>query len=95
MIERDGDYAYDLTLHGGEGTTTIKHYFVEESVLPRVGADVDLQPGASEGMHTHHSPPLDELYLVVEGTATLTLDGQVHELGPGVQGSVSSDGGGA
>lgn len=83
MIERDGDYAYDLTLHGGEGRTTIKHYFVKESSMPVSVQMWTLEPGASEGMHTHHDPPLEELYLVVSGTATLTLDGEVRELGPG------------
>lgn len=83
MIERDGDYAYDLTLHGGEGRTTIKHYFVKESSLPVSVQMWTLEPGASEGMHTHHDPPLEELYLVSSGTATLTLDGEVHQLGPG------------
>lgn len=83
MIERDGDYAYDLTLHGGEGCTTIKHYFVKESSLPVSVQMWTLQPGAGEGMHTHHDPPLEELYLVVSGTATLTLDGEVHQLDPG------------
>lgn len=83
MIERDGDYAYDLTLHGGEGRTTIKHYFVKESSLPVSVQMWTLEPGASEGMHTHHDPPLEELYLVSSGTATLTLDGEGHQLGPG------------
>ena len=83
MIERDGDYAFDLTLHGGEGRTTIKHYFGEEARLPVSVQMWTLQPGATEGMHTHHDPPLEELYVVIDGTATLTLDGEVHELGPG------------
>lgn len=83
MIERDGDYAFDLTLHGGEGRTTIKHYFVKESDLPVSVQMWTLDPGASEGMHTHDDPPLEEVYLVVSGTATLTLDGEVHRLGPG------------
>ena len=48
MIERDGDYAYDLTLHGGEGRTSIKHYFVEEGSLPVSVQMWTLQPGASE-----------------------------------------------
>jgi len=83
MIERDGDYAYDLTLHGGEGRTSIKNYFVEEGSLPVSVQMWTLQPGASDGMHTHHEPPLEEHYVVVDGTATLTLDGEVHTLGPG------------
>lgn len=76
-------YVLQVTLHGGEGRTTIQHYFVDEARLPVSVQMWTLQPGASEGMHTHHDPPLEELYVVIDGTATLTLDSEVHELGPG------------
>lgn len=47
----------------------------------------ELAPGASEGDHTH--PPDDpsddweELYYVLSGTGTITIDGVRHEVAPG------------
>src|SRR5699024_8934009 len=44
----------------------------------------ELAPGASEGMHAHGSDlPLEELYLVMQGTATMRVDDQTYHLGPG------------
>jgi quercetin dioxygenase-like cupin family protein len=38
---------------------------------------------AGEGPVEHENPVLDVLYVVVSGSATLTLDGEPHELGAG------------
>lgn len=47
-------------------------HFVDYAVLP---------PGASIGVHTHGRN--EELYLVLEGTGTMHLDGAEFRVGPG------------
>lgn len=85
MLERAGDWAFDYDLHGGSGgLTTIQWYFFDRARLPVAVQLWELPPGGAEGSHVHdESQPLEELYLVVEGSATAHVDQQVHELGPG------------
>ena len=49
MIERDGDYAYDLTLHGGEGRTSDQALLRQGIDDAGVGADVDAGAGSQRG----------------------------------------------
>ena len=42
-----------------------------------------LEPGASEGVHAHPEPEIEEFYLVVSGTGTMHLDDRDVELLPG------------
>ncbi|WP_263311808.1 cupin domain-containing protein [Brachybacterium atlanticum] len=42
-----------------------------------------LVPGAHEGMHAHHEPALEEIYLVPSGRARIRQEGETHLLGPG------------
>lgn len=84
MLECDGEAAFDYDLHGGADLTRIQWYFVDRSRLPVAVHLWELPPGGSEGMHSHPADdPLEELYLVVEGRADMTVDGGTHELGPG------------
>ncbi len=84
MVERAGRTAFDYRLHGGADLTRIQWYFLERSRLPVAVQVWDLPPGGSEGMHAHpQEDPLEELYLVVAGTAEMCVDGREHRLGPG------------
>ena len=73
----------EVEAHGGQGTIAFRRvfdradfagplHFVDYAVLP---------PGASIGRHTHG--PDEELYLVLEGTGTMHLDGEEFRVGPG------------
>jgi mannose-6-phosphate isomerase-like protein (cupin superfamily) len=73
----------DVVAHGGAGTIGFHRvfdradfeapvHFVDYAVLP---------PGASIGRHTHGRD--EELYLVLEGSGTMHLDGREFRVGPG------------
>lgn len=85
MLERAGRAQSGLTLHGGERPTDVQWYFREESSLPVAIQRWELPPGGSEGLHAH--PPgadaLDEIYVLVSGAATMTVDGARYDLEPG------------
>ncbi len=85
MIERAGEHAFEYELHGGNGPMQIEWHHLESSRLPVAVQTWELPPGGSEGMHTHErsDQPLDELYLVLAGTARMHVDVEVHDLGPG------------
>lgn len=85
MIERAGEYAFEHELHGGNGSMQIEWHQLESSRLPVAVQTWELSPGGSEGMHTHEpgEQGLDELYLVLAGTARMRVDDAVHDLGPG------------
>ena len=98
MLERYGKATFDYDLHGepGNGTTTgetashetaltrIQWHFFDESRLPVAVQTWKLPVGGREGMHRHpEHDPLDELYLVIEGSARMRVDERVHDLGPG------------
>lgn len=84
MLERGGEAAFDYDLHGGTDLTRIQWYFVDRARLPVALQLWELPPAGSEGTHSHPAEdPLEELYLVVEGHAAMTVDGETHELDPG------------
>ncbi|MHA6801535.1 cupin domain-containing protein [Bounagaea algeriensis] len=84
MLERAGSTAFDYDMHGGTALTRVQWYFLEEARLPVAVHMWELPPGGAEGVHAHHEDePLEELYLVVEGTAAMRVDERTHELGPG------------
>lgn len=84
MLERSGENAFDYELHGGTDQMRMQWYFFDHSRLPVAVQTWELPPGGSEGMHTHpEEEPLEELYMVIEGSATMSVDERVHELGPG------------
>ncbi len=84
MLEREGSTAFEYDMHGGSELTTVQWYFLDRSRLPVAVQMWELPPGGAEGMHSHNDDqPLEELYLVVDGRATMRVDAQTHELGPG------------
>lgn len=84
MLERSGSTAFDFDLHGGADLTRIQWYFFERSRLPVAVHLWEIPPGGGEGMHAHpEQDPLEELYLVVEGTARMHVDDRTFDLGPG------------
>ena len=84
MIEHSGDTRFDYRLHDGSAPARIQWHFFERSQLPVAVQTWELPPGGSEGAHAHPpEDPLEELYLVIEGTAVMHLDGERFELGPG------------
>lgn len=84
-IERVGAGTFDHTLHGGSGRTTIQFHFAGEMEMPVAVQTWVLEPGASEGTHTHDrgGQELEEFYLVLSGEAEMHLDGTLHILHPG------------
>ncbi|MDR7300350.1 cupin domain-containing protein [Haloactinomyces albus] len=84
MIERSGTAAFDYDLHGGTDLTRIQWHFFGRSRLPVAVQTWELPPGGAEGMHAHpEEDPLEELYLVVDGSAVMRVDERTFEMQPG------------
>ncbi len=85
MIERAGEFAFDHPLHGGNGSIRMQWHFLDSSRLPVAVQTWELPPGASEGMHAHDpgEQPLDELYLVLGGTARMHVDDETYDIATG------------
>ncbi|ATG51217.1 cupin [Brachybacterium vulturis] len=82
-VDRRGRYAVEFAMHEGRGPLSVEHHFAGDSQLMAAVQTWTLGPGACEGMHAHDDPPLEELYLVMEGRARIRQDGESFELGPG------------
>jgi mannose-6-phosphate isomerase-like protein (cupin superfamily) len=66
--------------HGGEGPISFRRLFVSddwEGPIDFVDYTV-VPPGSSIGFHSHEGN--DEIYLVVSGQATMSVDGQEHRV---------------
>ncbi|HET8600893.1 MAG TPA: cupin domain-containing protein [Segeticoccus sp.] len=84
MLERAGETAFDHDMHHGALPMRVQWYFLDRSRLPVAVQLWELPPGGSEGMHAHpDDEPLEELYLVIEGSARMRVDEEEHDLGPG------------
>lgn len=84
MLERAGETAFGHVMHEGGVPMQVQWYFLDRSRLPVAVQVWELPPGGSEGEHTHpQDDPLEELYLIIEGCARMSVDGQVHDLLPG------------
>ena len=89
-IQRSGDNAAVWSeLHDGTGDIVVNRYF--ERALPwPVEFEMWVIPeGGHEGLHAHGADDPDgysgarEVYLIVEGSARVTLGDASHSLGPG------------
>jgi quercetin dioxygenase-like cupin family protein len=74
-------------VHGGEGPIQISRLFRDRLTLPVHVQIWTLEPGSSEGDHTHPADdPADnyeELYYVLEGSGTITIEGARRPLAVG------------
>ena len=66
--------------HNGGGQTTGYSFFTKSKDLPMVFRKRALHPGSSIG---HHTQQEDEIYYVLSGRGTMTIDGKEFEVGPG------------
>ncbi|MBW0103936.1 cupin domain-containing protein [Pseudonocardia sp. KRD291] len=88
-VERHGHASFPYLLHGGTAPIRAQWYFRTGNRLPVAVQRWSFPPGATEGDHTHPETtgqgtgPLDEIYLLISGRATITLDGDTVELRPG------------
>ncbi len=77
MIRRSCDIAGEVKegIRGGTGRALAREYLRKGDMGGVLGMSViGLEPGASFGEHTH--PNTEELYLVLAGTGTGSLDGE-------------------
>lgn len=85
MLERRGQHVFDYLLHDGTKEIEVQWHFHGESQLPVAVQTWRFPPGATEGMHAHGGvdDPIEEMYLVVQGTAHMTVGEASYDLGPG------------
>lgn len=84
MLERAGDHAFPHSLHDGS-PLRMQWHFHGQSELPVAVQTWELPPGGFEGMHAHGEPdmPLEEIYVFVEGTGHMTVDGEEYPVKAG------------
>ncbi len=64
-------------IHGGDGAIKTRGFFEGISQLPINFQVWELDPGVSEGSHTHEGEgSLEEIYYFLEGTGTMWVEGQ-------------------
>jgi mannose-6-phosphate isomerase-like protein (cupin superfamily) len=81
VIERDADVARtEPGTHNGGGQTVGYSFFRSVKDLKLVFRKRALKPGSGIG---HHVQAEDEIYYVLSGRGTITLDGKTMEIGPG------------
>ena len=63
-------------IYEGDGEIRRRHFFAQTSKLPVNFETWELDPGASEGGHTHDGEePFEEIYYFLEGSGTMQIDG--------------------
>lgn len=84
MLERAGDHAFPYNLHDGS-PLRMQWHFYDQSELPVAVQTWELPPGGFEGMHAHGEPdmPLEEIYVFVEGTGRMSVDGEEYPVEAG------------
>ena len=75
----DDDIRTYAGVHDGQGCIQISRLFRDTVTLPIHVQIWQLEPGSSEGDHTHPTDDPDdnyeELYMVLSGSGTITIDG--------------------
>ncbi len=87
-FQREGDdIRTAASVHGGEGAIQISRFFRDKLTLPIHVQLWELEPGVTEGEHTHPTDdPADnfeELYFVLSGTGEITIDGDRRPVAAG------------
>jgi mannose-6-phosphate isomerase-like protein (cupin superfamily) len=81
ILERDADVrASEPGPHAGGGRTTAYSFFRKAPGLTLVFRKRALQPGAAIGYHRQTE---DEIYYVLSGRGSMTVDGRTFDVGPG------------
>lgn len=81
IIERDADVAKNEPgTHNGGGQTVGYSFFAKVPNLKLVFRKRALKPGSGIGLHTQTE---DEIYYVLSGRGTMTLDGKTVDVTPG------------
>ena len=78
MIHTASDYKSEVreAMRGGDKSVKITHYFDEANELmspARLCAQLELEPGAGIGFHTHENE--EEIFIVLSGTALVDDNG--------------------
>ena len=84
MLERAGTRAFRYNLHEGS-PLQMQWLFYGQSELPVAVQTWELPPGGFEGMHSHAEPgrPLEEIYVVTEGTGQMTVEDETYSVAVG------------
>jgi len=81
VLERDADIAVsEPGTHNGGGQTVGYSFFRKVPRLALVFRKRALKPGSGIGYHEQKE---DEIYYVLSGRGTMTIDGKSFEVGPG------------
>jgi len=81
VLERDADVAStEPGTHNGGGQTVGYSFFKSTPDLRLVFRKRALKPGSGIGYHEQHE---DEIYYVLSGTGSMTVDGKTFDVGPG------------
>lgn len=85
VLEKRGDFEYDYVIHESTHPVKMQWHFFESSKLPVAVQSWELPVGGTEGSHTHDADvdPKDEMYLITEGHARMTVDGVSYDLSAG------------
>ena len=80
MYWKENDSKGDVkvwTIHDGDGAIKTRGFFSEVSRLPIRFQVWELDPGVSEGGHTHEGQDsLEEIYYFLDGRGTMWVDGE-------------------
>lgn len=63
-------------IHEGEGEITRYKIIGDQNYLPINYELWELEPGVSEGDHTHDTPKLAEIYHFLDGNGVITVNGE-------------------
>jgi mannose-6-phosphate isomerase-like protein (cupin superfamily) len=95
MIKKFADMQKELRerMRDGTGSVELVHIFRKEELRgkTRLFARLRMQPGSSIGYHTHDGE--EEVYYILQGTATVTDQGVTSAVGPGDAGLTGGGGG--
>ena len=75
--EKDSAGIVEQSIHSGDGVIRRRGFFDDASRLPIKFQVWELDPGVSEGSHSHEGDTsLEEIYYFLEGSGTMWIDGQ-------------------
>ena len=81
IVEQDAQVASpEPGPHSGGGQTVAYSFFKSTPGLKLVFRKRALKPGSGIGYHEQHE---DEIYYVLSGTGSMTIDGKTFDVGPG------------